>query len=81
MSDEMSSERPLVTESNKDRIRAGVTGHNVRYVLIISCAMVIVALIDIAFVVRPRKPRAAPGRPPREPKRLSSTPIGGTCDH
>jgi hypothetical protein len=54
---------------------------NVRYVLIISCAMVIVAFIDIAFVVRPRKPRAAPGRPPRELKRLSSTPIGGTCDH
>jgi hypothetical protein len=53
MSDEMSSERPLVTECNKDRIRAGVTGHNVRYVLIISCALVIVAFVIIAFVVRP----------------------------
>jgi hypothetical protein len=53
MSDEMSSEIPLVTESNKDRIRAGVTGHNVRYVLIVSCALVIVAFTVIAFVVRP----------------------------
>jgi hypothetical protein len=50
MSDEISNERPLVTESNKDRIRAGVTGHNVRYVLIISCALVIVASPS---VVRP----------------------------
>jgi hypothetical protein len=51
----MSDETPLVTESNKDQIRAGVTGHNVRYVLIISCALVIVAfiVIVIAFVVRP----------------------------
>jgi hypothetical protein len=49
----MSNERPIVTESNKDRIRAGVTGHNVRYLVIISCALVIVAFIIIAFVVRP----------------------------
>ena len=47
------NEIPIVTESNKDRIRAGVTGHNVRYVLIISCALVIVAFVIIAFVVRP----------------------------
>jgi hypothetical protein len=53
MWDEMSNEIPIVTESNKDRIRAGVTGHNVRYVLIISCALVIAAFIVIAFVVRP----------------------------
>ena len=48
----MSSERPIVTESNKDRIRAGVTGHNIRYVVIVSCALVIVAFIVVAFVVR-----------------------------
>jgi hypothetical protein len=44
---------PIGTESNKDRIRAGVTGHNVRYVVIISCALVIVAFIIVAFIVRP----------------------------
>jgi hypothetical protein len=53
MSDEMSNERPVVTKSNKDRIRGGVTGHNVRYVVIISCALVIVAFVIVAFVVRP----------------------------
>jgi hypothetical protein len=45
-----SSERPVVTEANKDRIRAGVTGHNVRYVVVISCALVIVAFIIIYAV-------------------------------
>lgn len=52
MSDETtSSERPVVTEANKDRIRAGVTGHNVRYVVIAGCALVIVAFIIIYAVV------------------------------
>jgi Flp pilus assembly protein TadB len=46
-----SSERPVVTEANKDRVRAGVTGHNVRYVVIFSCAIVIVAFIIIYAVV------------------------------
>lgn len=46
-----SSERPVVTEANKDRIRAGVTGHNVRYVVLASCAIVIVAFIVIYAVV------------------------------
>jgi hypothetical protein len=49
----MSNERPIVTESNKDRIRQGVTGHNVRYVVIVSVALVIVAFIIIAAVIRP----------------------------
>jgi hypothetical protein len=48
----MSDERPIVTEGNKDRIRAGVTGHNVRYVVIASLALVILAFIIIAAVVR-----------------------------
>jgi hypothetical protein len=46
------NEIPIVTESNKDGIRGGVTGHNVRYVVIISCALVIVAFVVIAFVVK-----------------------------
>ena len=49
----MSNERPIVTEGNKDRIRQGVTGHNVRYVVIVSVALVIVAFIIIAAIVRP----------------------------
>jgi hypothetical protein len=43
--------KAVVTEANKDRIRAGVTGHNVRYVVVISCALVIVAFIIIYAVV------------------------------
>jgi Flp pilus assembly protein TadB len=46
-------ERPVVTEENKVAVRAGSTGHNVRYVLIASCALVIAAFIIIALFVRP----------------------------
>jgi hypothetical protein len=49
----MSDERPVVTEGNKDRVRQGVTGHNVRYVVIISCALVIIAFVIIAAIMRP----------------------------
>jgi hypothetical protein len=49
----MSDERPVVTEGNEDRVRQGVTGHNVRYVVIIGCALVIVAFVLIAALVRP----------------------------
>ncbi len=49
----MSDERPIVTERNKDRIRQGVTGHNVRYVVIVSVALAIIACIIVAAVVRP----------------------------
>ena len=49
----MSEERPIVTEDNKDRIRQGVTGHNVRYVVIVSVALVIVVFILVAAIVRP----------------------------
>jgi hypothetical protein len=48
----MSDERPIVTEGNKERIRAGVTGHNVRYVVITSLALAILAFIIVAAVVR-----------------------------
>jgi hypothetical protein len=47
------NEIPIVTESKKDRIRGGVAGHNVRYVVINSCALVIAAFTVFAFVVRP----------------------------
>jgi Flp pilus assembly protein TadB len=46
-------ERPVVTEANKVDVRAGSTGNNVRYVLIASCALVIMAFIVIAVFVRP----------------------------
>jgi hypothetical protein len=39
-------ERPFVTEANKTAVRAGSTGHNVRYV-------VIIAFIAIALFVKP----------------------------
>jgi hypothetical protein len=46
-------ERPVVTEANKVAVRAGSTGHHVRYVLIASCALVIVGFIIIALFVKP----------------------------
>ena len=45
-------ERPVVTEGNKDRVRAGVTGHHVRAVLFGSLALVIVAFAAIALFLR-----------------------------
>ncbi|RBP09866.1 hypothetical protein DFR50_12066 [Roseiarcus fermentans] len=44
-------EQPVVTETNKDRVRAGVTGHNVRIVLIAGVALVVVlfALVDMVM--------------------------------
>jgi hypothetical protein len=49
----MSDERRVVTKGNKDRVRQGVTGHNVRYVVIISCALVIIAFVIIVAIMRP----------------------------
>jgi hypothetical protein len=49
----MDNESPVVTESNKDRVRQGVTGHNVRYVLFASVALVIVLFIAVAVFMRP----------------------------
>jgi hypothetical protein len=48
----MDNERPIVTESNKDRIRAGVTGHNVRYVVIVGCALAVIAFVIIYVAVK-----------------------------
>jgi hypothetical protein len=46
-------ERPVVTESNKTAIRAGSTGNNVRYVLIGSVGLAILAWILVEYFVRP----------------------------
>jgi hypothetical protein len=46
-------ERPVVTEDNKTAVRAGSTGNNVRYVLIGSVALAIVAWILVEYFVRP----------------------------
>jgi hypothetical protein len=46
-------ERPVVTDNNKVAMRADSTGNNVRYVLIASTALVIVAFIAIALFVKP----------------------------
>jgi hypothetical protein len=37
----------------KDRARQGVTGHNVRYVLFGSLALVVIAFIAVAIFMRP----------------------------
>jgi hypothetical protein len=48
-----SHERPVVTDDNKVAVRAGSTGHNVRYVLIASVALAILAWILVEVFVRP----------------------------
>jgi hypothetical protein len=45
-------ERPVVTEDNKVAVRAGTTGNHVRYVLMASTALVIVAFVAIALFVK-----------------------------
>jgi hypothetical protein len=42
-----------VTDANKVAVRQGSTGHNVRYVLIASCALVIIAFITMALLLKP----------------------------
>jgi hypothetical protein len=46
-------ERPVITEDNKTAVRAGSTGNNVRYVLIGSVALAILAWILVEYFVRP----------------------------
>jgi hypothetical protein len=46
-------QRPVVTEENKTAVRGGETGNNVRYVLIGSIALAIVAWILVEYFVRP----------------------------
>jgi len=40
-------ERPIVTRANENRVRAGVTGHNVRYVLFASVAILVAGFIAL----------------------------------
>jgi hypothetical protein len=49
---EETREAPIVNISNQDEVRAGETGHHVRYVLIFSCALVIVLFVAVAVFVR-----------------------------
>ena len=42
---------PIVNKANEDRIRAGETGHYVRYMVIVSCALVIVLFVAVAVFV------------------------------
>jgi len=46
-------ERPVVTETNKEAVRAGHTGDHLRDVLMASCALVIIAFVAIALFMRP----------------------------
>jgi len=50
--DEM-HKRPVVNESNQNQIRQGETGHHLRYILMISCALVIVLFVAIAALLKP----------------------------
>lgn len=44
-----SHEQPIVTETNKEAVRAGHTGDGLRYVLIASCALVIIGFVLVAL--------------------------------
>jgi hypothetical protein len=46
-------ETPVVTEENEVAMRAGSTGHHVRYVLIAGIALAILAWILVDVLVRP----------------------------
>jgi hypothetical protein len=46
-------ERAVVTEENKTAVRAGSTGNNVRYVLIGSIALALIAWVLVGYFVRP----------------------------
>jgi hypothetical protein len=46
-------QRPIVTEGNKTAMRAGATENNVRYVLIGSVALAVLAWILVEYFVRP----------------------------
>ncbi len=45
-------ERPVVTEANKEAVRAGHTGDHLRYVLIASCALVILGFVLVTLFVK-----------------------------
>jgi hypothetical protein len=45
-------ERPVVTEENKTAMRGGATGHNLRYVVIASLVLVMIAWVLVEVFVR-----------------------------
>ena len=45
-------ERPIVTEANKEAVRAGHTGDHLRYVLIASCALVVIGFVLVAMFLK-----------------------------
>jgi hypothetical protein len=45
-------ERPVVTEANEEAVRAGSTGHRVRYMLIVGIALVVIAFIAVELFVK-----------------------------
>ena len=49
----MGDERPEATEISVERARQGVTGHNVRYVLVVSIALVVIGFLAVALLMRP----------------------------
>jgi hypothetical protein len=46
-------ERPVITDANKTAVRGGSTGNNLRYVLIGSVALALLAWILVEYFVRP----------------------------
>jgi hypothetical protein len=46
------NERPIVTEANKEKVRAGATGFGMRYVLLGGMGLVIVLFIAVALFAR-----------------------------
>ena len=41
------------SRSQQEAVRQGSTGRHVRYVLIISCALVVIAFIAVALFIKP----------------------------
>jgi len=46
-------ERPIVTEENEEAVRAGSTGHHLRYIVIGSLALALIAWALVELFVRP----------------------------
>ncbi len=46
-------QRPVITRDNNTAVRAGSTGNNVRYMLIGSVALAVIAWILVEYFVRP----------------------------
>ncbi len=46
-------ERPIITEDNKTAVRGGATGFNLRYVVIASLVLVVIAWVLVEYFVRP----------------------------